>query len=235
MLAAILLYFYTERSIFGVQKENTDPKPYVERCVRKYVDEAINTILPQGGFVNPKNFKLNDGIKREYLCRHTGYYRPCINQHPMYLNDVKKEIENYTKPKIEQCFNDLRDELSKMKESMTLGPLSLNVELMPSRVRVDIQRNITIVSGGEEVSISNFNAEITSPLYELVNVAMEIANQEARYCYFDNAAYGLMHPKVRITKEVMSDATKIYSVQDKETFKELTFAIRGCGLPPGYG
>ena len=235
LLGSILLYFYTERSTFSLIKENTDPKPFIERCARQYIDEAVTTMLPQGGFIEPNNFKWNDGIKREFLCKHAGYYRACINQHPMYLNDLKKEIENYIKPKIEQCFVSLKEELAKNKETMTLGTLNLSVELMPSRVRANIQRNITITTGDETVGMRDFNAEITSPLYELANVAMEITNEEARNCYFEYTTYDLMHPDVRITKQVKSDSSKIYSVQDKDTLKELTFAIRGCGIPPGYG
>jgi len=235
LLGSILIYLYTERSNFGLIKDNTDPKPYIERCARQYVDEAITKMLPQGGFIEPKNYKWEDGIKREFLCEHAGYYRACVSQHPMYLNDLKSEIENYIRPKIEQCFVSLKDELSNNRETMTLGNLNLSVDIMPSRVRANIQKNITINTGGETLEMRDFSAEINSPLYELANVAMEIANEEARHCYFEYTTYDLMHPSVTITKQVKSDSTKIYGVQDRETLKELTFAIRGCGIPPGYG
>jgi hypothetical protein len=235
LLGSILLYLYTERSTFSLTRENTDPKPYIERCARQHIDEAITKMLPQGGFIEPKNFKWEDGIKREFLCRHAGYYRACINQHPMYLNDLKDEIKNYIRPEIEQCFNNLRDELAKNKETMKMGVLNVSVEIMPSRVRANIVRNVTIGTGDESVIIEDFDAEILSPLYELANVAIEITNEEVRHCYFEYTTYDLMHPNIKITRNVKSDSTKIYSVEDKDTLKELTFAVRGCGIPPGYG
>jgi len=235
LVSSIIIYFYTERSISSLSKENTDPKPYIEKCARQAVEEAIDKMLPQGGFIEPKNYKKYDDVKREYLCRHTGYYKPCINQHPAYLDDLRIEIENYTRAKVEKCFTDLKNSMGKKKESMTFGPLSLSAEIMPSRVRLNIERNVIISAGDMSVNVKDFDAEVLSPLYDLASTAMAIVNEEVRNCYFEYTTYDLMHPKVSITKHVMSDSTKIYSIKDKDSFKTLTFALRGCGIPPGYG
>ena len=62
---------------------------------------------------------------------------------------------------------------------------------------------------------------------------MEISNQEAKYCYFEYVGYMLLYPKMDIEKFAMSDSTKIYTLKDKKSDKEMNIAIRSCAIPPG--
>ena len=54
------------------------------------------------------------------------------------MNEEKEEIKNYISPKIEKCFNDLRDELGKKGENIVYGKMNLDVFLAPRRIIVEI-------------------------------------------------------------------------------------------------
>ena len=92
---------------------------------------------------------------------------------------------------------------------------------------------MTIRERGNTQIIDGFDVQIISPLYDLVNVAVEIANQEAKYCYFEYVGYQVLYPNFDIRKFAFSEGTKIYTIKDKYSDKEMNIAIRSCAIPPG--
>jgi len=229
----ILLFFILDRGAKISLGDEFNPKSYIERCARKATEEAIDKMLPQGGFVEPKNYKIYNDKKIEYICQNKGNYYPCVNQHPMFLNEMKTEIANYGMPMIEQCFSNLKNEMEKRNYDVELGMMDIDVSFGPDRVFLDLIRKIKLTKNDEVQSFDNLKIEIISPLYNLGLVAIEIASQEAKYCYFEYVGYMILYPRFSIDKFAMSDSTKIYSIKDKKTEKELNIAIRSCAIPPG--
>jgi len=229
-----LFFLLKENSRIKISGENNlNPNSYIEICARNAVKEAVDIMLPQGGFLEPGSFKVYNDNKIEYLCLNTGYYRPCVNQHPMFLNEMKKEIETYVSPRIDKCFNDLKNELEKKQNTVNLGPQGIEVSFAPSRIFLNIERKMAVNAEDGTQGYQNFKVDIISPLYDLGLVAIEIAGQEAKYCYFEYVGYMIIYPKFNIEKFAMSDSTKIYTIEDKKTGKKLNIAIRSCAIPPG--
>ena len=233
IVAGIAMLFLFVKGPGLLTQTEFEPKSYIEKCVRKSTNDAIDIMLPQGGFIAPRNYKTYYGKNAAYLCENIGYFAPCISQHPMLLNEMKKEITNYTSPEIEQCFSDLKKELEKRDNSVVYGSTLLNVSLGPDRVYVDVIKRISITKGENTQSFDNIRVEIISPLYDLGSVAIEIASQEAKYCYFEYVGYMLLYPRFDIQKFAFGDSTKIYTIKDKNTDKEMNIAIRSCAIPPG--
>jgi len=219
--------------VVGVQGTE-DPKGYIDNCVRKNVNDAVDLLLPQGGFINTQHTKTYKSINIEYLCYNQGNYYPCINEHPMFLNEVKEEIFDYTNGKIEGCFEDYKVEMEKRGADIVLEPMNMNIELAPERIYVAIDRKVTMTQKEESYSIDEFNIEIINPVYDLGRIAMEIASQEAKYCYFEYVGYMILYPKFKISVFPMSDNTKIYTIEDKKSGKKMNIAIRSCAIPPGF-
>lgn len=213
--------------------DEMNPKQFIERCTRNAVEEALDKMIPQGGFVEPKNFKLYEGIKVEYLCQNIGNYNPCINQHPMFINEMTLEVDNYTTPKIEECFVSLREELEKKAARVEMGSLEVDVSFAPDLVFVNIDRKLKIEKEESVVNFDDFKVSYANPVYDLGLIASEIASQEAKYCYFEYVGYMILYPEISIEKTSMSDSTKIYSISDKKSGKELNIAIRSCAIPAG--
>jgi len=235
LIAGILLFFIFRGKIIpdtGIStKEN--PKSFISACVKDNVNEAVDILLPQGGFIEPKRTKLYNNINVAYLCYNAQYYDICVSEHPVLLREIEKEIKGYIEPKIEQCFQDYKSEKEKENIKVDLGSMQLNVELKQDNVHVKINNEVVIADKEENYKINDFSTEVINPIYNLGRVAAEIASQEAETCDFDNAKYMLDYPRFKITRTPMSDFTKIYTIEDKKSQKEMNIAIRGCVTPPG--
>ena len=99
LAASVLLFFALTREptiTRPLQGDvSFDVQSYLQECVGEHVEEAVGTMLPQGGFITPRNPVYFDNTYIEYLCENVGLYEPCINQHPMFMYDLKKEIKEY--------------------------------------------------------------------------------------------------------------------------------------------
>src|SRR3989344_4165248 len=162
-----------------------------------------------------------------------GYFETCINQHPSLLAEIKEEIYNNSINKIENCFVDSTEELKKKNIKVESGETNLKIDLAPQRIKVSINKKMTLSSKEGTKNIEDFNFEIRHPLYELALVANEIASQEAKYCYFEYVGYMILYPEFDIKKTALSDSTKIYTILHKDSNSEMNIAIRSCAIPPG--
>src|SRR3989344_3008285 len=61
------------------------PSEYIEKCARDSAQEAIEIMLPQGGYLNPENYRIYNKNKVAYLCYNHNFYQPCITQEPAYF------------------------------------------------------------------------------------------------------------------------------------------------------
>ncbi len=233
LVFAFGLFFFLKTSPEIKLAQNFEPKVFISQCTRNYVNEAIDKMLPQGGFISPKNSVLYKDINVTYLCETTGNYKSCISQHPLFLSEMEKEIENYISPKIEECFLELILDLKEKNYEVSLEAQKINVSLYPNKVSLNINKKITLKKGDEVRNFENFNFDVKSPVYNLGSLAIEIANSEAKYCYFEYIGYNILYPEVKVKLFTNSDSNRIYTLIDKKTNKEMNIAIRSCYIPPG--
>ena len=233
IVAVIFMLFLLNKSPTTITQGQYDFQSSIEKCVRDATSNAIDVMIPQGGFLQPENYKLYNNINVTFLCQNTGYFKPCINQHPLLINEEINEIENYTTPIINNCFSSAQSELESRNYGVSISPISLNVSFGSGRVYTLIVTNVTISKNGQTQTYDNFNVELNSPIYDLSKVAMDITNNEAKYCYFEYVGYMLLYPRWQISKFTFSDSTKIYTIEDLQSKKEMNIAVRGCAIPPG--
>jgi hypothetical protein len=233
LMAGIVIVYLLARPVIPNAPENSDPKPLITSCIKDAVSEAQNLMLPQGGFTYPDNYRIYNGSKVSYLCKYNGYFHPCIQQHPMYLDELGGEFKRYISPKIENCFSELKTRYESEKYTVQIKEMNLSVHLGPGKIYVDLIRPITFEKRGAAFSLADFSLSVNSPLYDLASVATEISTQEAKYCYFEYVGYMILYPQFDIRKITMSEGTRIYTIKDTSTKKELNIAIRGCVIVPG--
>ncbi len=208
--------------------ETENPNIIIDKCVKDAVNEAVDIMLPQGGFIEPKNFKVFDRKNISYICQSEWNFKSCTMQHPALLKEMTEEIHNYINQKIENCFQSIKEEFEKKNMHVELGQQEINISLSRGKVYAVIIREVLVTKDEEIKKFEKFNSEINSLIYDLGRVAIEIANQEAQYCNFEYLGYMMMYPEFRITKELAGDSTKIYSIKDIKSEKEMNIAIRGC-------
>ncbi len=235
LVGAITLFFALEKKPPITSVSTSNSKAFIEKCTTQAVYEAVDLMLPQGGYLNPSNFKLYQNNKINYLCYNQGYYKTCINQEPMFIQHLKQEIKDYITPKVEQCFNLLKQDSQKRKYDVAMSETnSLNVELNNGKISVEINKTLNLKKNEDQQKYDKFSIEISSSLYNLGIIGQEIANQESKFCYFEYLGYMLLYPNYNIEKIDLNGEVKIYKINEKSNDKEkLWIAIRSCAMPPG--
>lgn len=238
LVAAIAIFLTFERRVdfFGTGDSNLvfDMQSFLDGCTSEYVDSALGIMLPQGGFVEPTNYVFFDNTRIEYLCENRGFFEPCIQQHPMLLNEMKEEIKEYIQPRLTECLEQMRTEFSRRGgEIEFVGPMEIDVDLAPDRALIEIARETVITKLNETRRFEKLNVQLMSPAHNLAGVALEIAAQEATYCNFEYVGYMMLYPRYKITKYASSIHTKVYSIEDRKSGITMNVAIRGCAITSG--
>jgi len=234
-ILAVLLF---TGQIDVLNKQSKNPEQYIASCIRDYVSDAVEIMLPQGGYINPESYKLYEDSKVGYLCYAKDFYENCVNQEPVYLKHLEDEIKDYIQPKIEDCFGEITKENENNGFDVEIGSMDLDVELEPGKIKVSIERNFKIFNQEMEENYNKFRETILSSLYDLAVVAQRISSEESVFCNFDFLEMSLYYPEFRIDrKQVGSQETlsEIYIITEKKSGGKLMIAIRSCARPGGLG
>lgn len=239
IVAIIIGYFLlAQRTQTKINQPNLmDPEQYIDKCAKDAASEAVKIMLPQGGFLAPSSYKLYEDSRVAYLCYTNLFYKTCTMQEPMYIQHLQDEITNYSTPIIDECFKQLKLELEKQSYNIELGSMSITTELIPGTARLKINRMISMTKQEETRKYENFKSVFNSPLYNLALIAVEIANNEAKFCNFEYQGFMIFYPDYSIDKKTVGQGTtasKIYIIQDRNSGKKLNIAIRSCAIPAGF-
>ncbi len=234
IVAGIMLVFLIQRAPRINIGQGFEPENFISSCVRETSKEIVNEIMPQGGFVDPSDFKLYNNHRVTYLCKNINQYEPCIVQYPNLISRLQQEIKENIEDDVEKCYNLLESELEKRNYQYEGGEVEIEVELRPKQIEIVVKRDFSISRNNEVRAFDEFQVLLLSNLYDLGWLANEIVAQETKFCYFENVGFNAIYPEFDIRKEVMSDATKIYTIINKQTMEEMNIAIRGCAIPAGF-
>ena len=238
LVASILLFFFIEQRAniprVGEASGVFEVESFMQGCVRQSVSDAVSIMLPQGGFLSPNHSAYFNNTEIEYLCYNQGSYEPCIHQHPMLLNEMKREIATYVTPKVEECFDEMRREFERRGSDIELGDTqNIAVSFAQDKIFLDVTRGVSISAPTGNESFDSIHLEVASPAYNLASIAVEITAQESEFCYFEANGYGILYPRYEINKYSMSAPTRIYTIKDRKSGEIMNIAIRGCAIPPG--
>lgn len=237
LVIAIALFFLLRNTkvIEIFEPSITTPEMYIEKCVKDNVKQALSIILPQGGYISPELYREYKGTKIAYLCYNKNFYEPCINQNPLYLENIQNEIENYISPKIEDCFYSLKQDYERKNYNVQESLGLYKISLFPGQIVVDIDKQFNINKNEEKRNYDKFRVRMSSSAYDLASIAGEIVNQEVKFCYFEYLGYSLLYPKFIIDKTELNGEAKIYTITDKTNNEKMNLAVKSCSIPGGFG
>ena len=213
--------------------DEKNPQAFIESCTREGVEEAIELLSKGGGDISPKGFIAYEGEEITYLCYNANFYDPCINQRPLLVEHIEREITNHVTPIIAGCFNDLENKLEGRYDVEVSG-MKVKTTLQSKNVVVKISKEFKMTRKGESRDFTEFRMHMANQIYDLAKIAMEIVNQEISFCNFDELGFMILNPKYDITKFITGEADVIYTITNLETDQKFTFAVRSCKLPEGY-
>ncbi len=236
---AVLIYvFYPKISValgFGAQS----PQGYLETCINDDFKEKVSVISSQGGSLNPENYFLYEGDKIEYLCYTEEYYKTCVMQKPLLKNSVENEIKAGIKDKVNECIGKLKNNYESKGYEVTMSEGDFSVELLPKRVVISFDKQITLRKGEDVQSFGGdkkkLNVVFNNNFYELTSIASSILNSEASYGDAETTVYMDFYHDLKVEKYKQTDGTKIYILTDRNDGNKFQFATRSVAWPPGYG
>ena len=193
MIVAIAIFFVFQKELTLEKEDEFSPQAYMQECIQESIDDALAIMLPQGGFIDPTVYKMHNGTKIEYLCLNSGYFAPCRMQHPVFFNEIEMQLNNFSYPRISSCYDSLKSELEKRNAAVAYGNLKINASVVPGKIIMTVNRTFSLQQPESASTFDSFEVETRSNTYELTRVAIEIANQEAKYCYFEYVGYMLLY------------------------------------------
>jgi len=235
IIVVLIAIFFILRASPTIKTFNeNNPQAYVESCTKEALENALNILSLHGGDIEPRGSISFEDIDRTYLCYQNHYYDPCINQRPMLVEHIEKEITDYIAPIVERCLNELKINLEKRYEVTMNTPTELKTTLHPKNVNIKIKKEIKAVRGDISRDFDDFEINIKHPMHNFAEIAMEIVNQETHFCNFDVIGYMFLHPDYDVTKFITGDSNIIYVITERATDLKFTFAVRGCVMPPSF-
>src|SRR3989344_685002 len=120
IVAALIIFFAVSDSgrkiITGfTDTGNFDVKGSIENCIdeNKNIESSITAILEQGGSLKPELNYLFEDKNLSYLCYTNEFYDTCVNQQPLLIQHVEKEIYSAINGEVENCIKSTNEELTK--------------------------------------------------------------------------------------------------------------------------
>jgi len=231
IIAAILLFMNRPGAKINAAE---DPGLYIRSCVEKKLEVVEAEILKGNGYQTiEKNYMVYRGERVPYLCKSTEFYTPCVNQEPLFIEKVKKEIGLAISEHVDLCFESLLKDLKRKGYSTKTNDTIIEINLEEDKLIADIEKGIVITKGEEKKAYSNFATEIQSPLYNLLKTTQVILNYESALCGFNNVDWMLAFKNSGVKRFVTSDGTKVYEIKDKLMDEGIKIAIKSCVLPGG--
>jgi hypothetical protein len=212
-----------------------NPSAYIEECAKQSLTKNVNLLLESNGYFNKTDnsvFYLGKNVP--YACKSDRFYYPCINQEPLFIEHFRIELQNLTKKEIEACFGNLTKAFEQKGYDVTSSKnSSYTVRFQDDAVAIDIEKSITLKKLEESKVYNKFFAQITSPLYRLVDTERHIVNFESTVCNFDYLTWENYYRDIIITKFMTGAGDKVYTLTHADSGKTLSFAVRSCALPAG--
>lgn len=233
VLALFGLFLLLQRGPTVDVFQQDDVSAYITSCARTATREIVEQQLPRGGLVTGTPSFPYKNVSRLYLCYHRGYFEPCRMQHPFLLEETRQEMLAFITPRIRECFDQLKTTQEARGKEMSMQELVVNVSIVPETIVLQIERAVVVRSKGQTQQFHDFSTTLRSPLFDVLDIAREISNQEAQYCYFEYAGYSILYPRFQIDKTTLGEGTKVYTITERASKNQFVFGTRGCAIPPG--
>jgi hypothetical protein len=232
ILVGLFFYFLYPKIVSEPLKEE-NPTLFIKSCLEEELEENTEKISLQGGSISPEHYILYKSQKIEYLCYTTEYYKTCVMQKPMLKSSIEEEIKNSIKDIEKKCFEDLKKSYEKKGYDFTINEKETDVELLPEKIKITFNKIITL-KDKETQRYDSITISLNNNLYELINVARDILNWEARYGDAETTIYMNFYKDLKVEKKKQSDGSTIYILTNRNSGNKFQFASRSVVWVPGY-
>ena len=235
IVAGIILYFVLSGNFSVTSGPSENPKAYMQKCVTDSVIASQDAILQANGFParNLTNYILYNKEKIPYLCSVSMFYIACVPQEPALLNKIQTTMEDKVAIDTESCWQSLKQDYSRKGYSAEENDSGINLSIERGFVQVSLNKVLYLTKDQDSIQLKDLVFQQPSPMFGLIDLEQTIVNYESTYCGFDALKWMQSENTILISTTRTSDQTKVYTIKDRETQKQIKFAIKTCVLPAG--
>lgn len=233
LVGAISAFFFFYKPDINLFRSSTsDPASFLTSCI----EDSIK--LSEKEFFDSDTMTLNTTLlynhNRQimpFLCYSSEFYQPCIPQNPLFIESIRRNMENKASRELSRCILTLKEDFEKRGYNFQYSSFNLELIFNEHDISYDFDTEISISKGEEVVLISNRDGLYYSVLPKLVRTAQTIVNYETTFCEFNPMTWQAFNRDVAIQRFRAGDQTKVYFLKSGD--HEIKFAIRTCVMPAG--
>jgi hypothetical protein len=236
LVVAIIIAFAYFNGWFKFEKSSTEnPKEYIENCMRASVKESENILFKSNTYpnFNSSNYILFEQEKIPYLCMVSEFYKPCIPQDSAIFMRVEQIMGNKVTRDVEDCLKKIYSDLEDENYQVTKQKGETSVDISKDSINVKLNETIYITKDENAYTISGFELNYGTKFYDTLKLIQTIVNYESTICEFNKMNWMKYDNSIAIFTTRTSDQTKIYTLRERLTEREIKFAIKTCVLPAG--
>ena len=239
----VLIYMFYPKLKSTIETETKNPSTFIQECMEETIQDTVDIISLQGGsyVVNEsegrfyKGEEEDEGTYVRYLCYTNENFISCINQEPFLTEHIELEILNVINPDIESCFNSLVKSYEDKGYEVDLKKGNSEVQIIPNMISTKFNRTLTLIKGDESGKYENFEINLNSNLYDMLEVSKNIIIWEINVGDSLPEAYMNYNPYLKVEKHKKENDIKVYVLTDEKTQEIFRFATRSFAAPIGFG
>jgi hypothetical protein len=232
VIVAVIVVFFAFPQVNLLGGGDVNPSSFLRTCIESDVNEFVEVLSTQGGYLEPDNYILYQDMQVQYLCYTSEDYKPCVVQQPLLVNHIENEIKIQVEQRARTCVNDLKDRYEKQGYTVQTTPGNVEVDIVPGSINIEFDSPMTVTKESTQ-SFQKFSVGIDSQIYDLLLTAVSIIQFESTYGDSETTLYINYYPDLRIDK-IKRDEGTIYKLSNVLTQESFTFATRSLMWPQGY-
>lgn len=227
-----IIFYQSENSFFKPQKKSLGYE--ITGCIEKSIKEAEDDFFKNKEFI--EIFPVHYVYLKEkvpFVCYSTDFYSSCIPQSPLFIELIRKKMENRVAKELSRCILLLKEDYESKGYSFDYKKFDFSLNFFTNSIYYEATIPLKVTRGEENFFLSKLNGEINAALPVLLRTAETIINYESSLCEFDYAFWQTINRGLEIDRFKGGDQTKVYSIRSLSHKKEIKIAIRTCVLPAG--
>jgi hypothetical protein len=235
IVASILFVFFYSGKIVFTTSPADNPDAYLKKCIGDSIKESEDSILSSNGFTS-KDTHASVLYKSEqipYLCMSYEYYSSCMPQEPMFIEKQRVLMENKVAIYLENCLTELKKDFEKDGYDVDENRSSVKMSFVEDSIIAYINMDFTAIRDESVIKLSDMEIIHPSKLFNILKLTQTIVNYESTLCEFGVMSWMSNDPEILIKRDSLSDQTRVYTLTERISQKEIKFAIRTCVLPAG--
>lgn len=235
LVAAIVFVYFYSGGLGFANSPAQNPEEYLKNCISDSIRQSEDLVLKSNGYpqFNSDNYILYNKEKIPYLCTVSEFYAPCIPQEPAFFNYIRKLMENKVALDTENCLTALKKDLDRRGFNVKEDPGQVNLSIEKDFISVKMSKKIYASRTEDSLAIAGIDVQYGTKFYDIIKLEQNIINYESTLCEFNVMSWMKSDPSIIIFTTRTSDSTKIYTLKDRLTERQIKFAIKTCVLPAG--